>query len=131
MTLACEDAEFMLPLVVNVELKYWISHSCYMHLLKCLHGFVKVVTCISCPLPATAKLKFDQDFEARLLLGSVVLLAMFAFKSRPRHGINFSISRKLQKFCCSNIWPPQTWHLTVFPPHLSKQRVRLSFRWEC
>ena len=34
-----------------------------MDLAKLLHGFVKVVLCISCPLPNKTKLKFDQDFK--------------------------------------------------------------------
>ena len=33
-------------------------------LSKLLHGFGKVVTCISSPLPNKTKLKFDQDIEA-------------------------------------------------------------------
>ena len=35
-----------------------------MDLFKLLHGFVKVVLCISCSLPNKTKLKFEQDFKA-------------------------------------------------------------------
>ena len=35
-----------------------------MGLSKLIHGFVKDVLCISCPLPNKTKLKFDQDFKA-------------------------------------------------------------------
>ena len=68
----------------------WICQSCYMDLLKLLHGFVKVVLFISQPLPSKTKLKFDQDFKAceasvvyywtsqsTQCLWSVVPLAMF------------------------------------------------------
>ena len=34
-----------------------------MDFLKLLHGFVKVVTWISCPLPNKTKLKFGQEFK--------------------------------------------------------------------
>ena len=34
-----------------------------MDLSKLLHGFVKVVLCISCPLPNKTKLMFGQDFK--------------------------------------------------------------------
>ena len=52
-----------------VEIDTWISMSfymdiwqnCYMDLLKLLHGIVKVVLCISRPLPN--KTKLDQDFK--------------------------------------------------------------------
>ena len=35
-----------------------------MDLIKLLHGFVKVVLCISRPLPNKTMLKFDQNFKA-------------------------------------------------------------------
>ena len=41
----------------------WICQSCYMDLWKLLHGFVKVVTCFSRPLPNETKLKFDQHLK--------------------------------------------------------------------
>ena len=41
----------------------WIFPTWYMNLSKILHGFVKIVTCISCPLLNQTKLKFDQDFS--------------------------------------------------------------------
>ena len=43
----------------------WISQSFYMDLSKLLHGFIKVVPCVSCPLPNKTRLKFDQEFKAR------------------------------------------------------------------
>ena len=43
----------------------WISQSCYMDLSKFLYGFIKVVPCVSCPLPNKTRLKFDQEFKAR------------------------------------------------------------------
>ena len=43
-----------------VKIDTWISLSCYMDMLKLLHGFVKAVLCISRPLPNKTKLKFDQ-----------------------------------------------------------------------
>ena len=51
-TLACEDAEFI-----------QLALASFLDLSNLLHGFVKVVTCISRPLPNKTKLKFDQDFE--------------------------------------------------------------------
>ena len=39
----------------------WICRNCCIDLLRLLLGFVKVVLCISCPLPN--KMKFDQDFK--------------------------------------------------------------------
>ena len=65
-----------------VKIHLWISRSCYMdlstliqvviwicqiglmELFSLLHGFVKVVLCISRSLPNKTKLKFDQDFNA-------------------------------------------------------------------
>ena len=38
-----------------------------MNLVKLLRGFVKVVLCISCPLPNKTKLKFDEYFKAFLI----------------------------------------------------------------
>ena len=52
MTLACEDAEFIQPALAF-----------FLDLSNLLQGFVKVVTCISRPLPNKTKLKFNQDFE--------------------------------------------------------------------
>ena len=43
----------------------WISQSFYMDLSKLLHGFIKVVPCVSCPLPNKTRLTFDQEFKAR------------------------------------------------------------------
>ena len=42
----------------------WIFQNCFMDLSKLLHGFVKVVSCISRPLPSKTKLKHGQDFNA-------------------------------------------------------------------
>ena len=47
-----------------VKFDVWISPGCYMDLLELLHGFVKVVLSIFCPLPNKNKLKFEQDFKA-------------------------------------------------------------------
>ena len=51
----------------SVKIDTWISLSSLMNLsmdlIKLLHGFVKVVRCISRPLPNKIKLKFDQDVE--------------------------------------------------------------------
>ena len=41
----------------------WICRSCCIDLLRLLLGFVKVVLCISRPLPNKTKMKFDQDFK--------------------------------------------------------------------
>ena len=41
-----------------------MCQSYFMDLLWLLHGFVKVVICISRPLTNETKLKFDQDFKA-------------------------------------------------------------------
>ena len=53
-----------------VKIDEWISLICSMDLSKLQHGFVTVVTvfvkvvlCISRPLPHKTKLKFDQEFE--------------------------------------------------------------------
>ena len=52
------------PWLLNGFLKIvtWICQSCYMDLFKLLHGLVKVVICISRPLPNKTKLKFNRDF---------------------------------------------------------------------
>ena len=52
MTLAFEDAEFIQPALAS-----------FLDLSNLLHGFVKVVTCISRPLPNKTKLKFGKDFK--------------------------------------------------------------------
>ena len=41
----------------------WTCQSCHMDLFKLLHVYVKVVLCISRPLPNKNKLKFGQDFK--------------------------------------------------------------------
>ena len=52
----------------SVKIDTWISLSSLMNLsmdlIKLLHGFVKVVLCISRPLPNKIKPKFDQDLKA-------------------------------------------------------------------
>ena len=52
----------------SVKIDTWISLSSLMNLsmdlIKLLHGFVKVVLCISRPLPNKIMPKFDQDFQA-------------------------------------------------------------------
>ena len=70
----------------------WICQNWYMDSFKLIHGFVKVVLCISRLFPNKTKLKFDQDFkddwsfcfELKVLneskysmLGSAVPWAMF------------------------------------------------------
>ena len=47
-----------------VKIDTWIFLSCFIDLSKFIHGFVKVVLCISCPLTDKSKLKFDKDFKA-------------------------------------------------------------------
>ena len=47
-----------------VKIDTWTSFGCYMVLSKLIRVFVKVVLCISHPLPIKTKLKFDQDFKA-------------------------------------------------------------------
>ena len=47
-----------------VKIDTWISFGCYRDLLKLIRVLVKVVLCISQPLPIKTKLKFDQDFKA-------------------------------------------------------------------
>ena len=56
------------PWLLNGFLKIitWICQSCFMDLFKLLHGLVKVVICISRPLPNKTKLKFNRLL--RLLL---------------------------------------------------------------
>ena len=54
-TLAIIGARFTWPLLANVELNCWIYKSCYRGLLKLLHGFVKVFTCLCRPLPKCSK----------------------------------------------------------------------------
>ena len=58
-SVACEDADFTLPLLVNVESNCWICQSCYMDYPILIYGFVTTVPCISRPLPNKTKLKFD------------------------------------------------------------------------
>ena len=47
-----------------VKINTWTSFGCYTDLSKLIRVFVKVVLCISHPLPIKTKLKFDQDFKA-------------------------------------------------------------------
>ena len=44
------------------KLLHGFLKSCYMDLLKLLHRLVKIVLCISRPLPNKTKLKFDEEF---------------------------------------------------------------------
>ena len=62
-SVACEDADFTLPLLVIVESNCWICQSCYMDYPKLIYGFVTTVPCISRPLPNKTKLKFDHNFK--------------------------------------------------------------------
>ena len=58
---------FSMSLHGFVKIDTWISLSSYKDLLKLLHGFVKVVLCISCPLPNKTKwslTKFPKLVEA-------------------------------------------------------------------
>ena len=69
-TLAIIGARFTWPLLANVELNCWIYKSCYRGLLKLLHGFVKVVTCICRPLP-----KFQNEMQKTTVENSNHLLS--------------------------------------------------------
>ena len=51
-------------IVKFVKLATLFFLSCDMDLSKMIHGFVKGVPCISCPLLNKTKLKFDQDIKA-------------------------------------------------------------------
>ena len=50
----------------------WICQSCFMDLFKFIHGHVKVVLCISRPLPKKTKLKFEYFWASTFLPTSEV-----------------------------------------------------------
>ena len=78
----------------------WICQNCYMDFSKLLHGYVKVVVCVSCPLRNKTKLKFEQDFKA---------CWSFCFELKVLNESNYS----MPWVCCaiandfynSQIWP--------------------------